>query len=165
MAFQLRGRIVLEELSWSHPSHAFFQSLLQENITELACRSGVPVVFVSAAGTSRDCPECGSVLKQGVVVSSPVCVPQPGRPVQRPERVSRGVECSSCGLRAHHDGVSPYNMGCRSLGCGLPGKFVRIKFLNTCWSGLPSGWRRAPQRVLRPFDFSSQVSVSGSRGS
>lgn len=160
MAFSLCGRIVLEELSWSVPSHAFFQSLLQENVETLALRCGVPVVRVSAAGTSRDCPQCGDTLNQSQEMNSPVCVPQPREKVQRPTREKRGVECPSCGLRGHHDAVSPYNMGCKSLDCALPSRFVRIRFKDTCWSELPSGWRRAPRDIARPFDFSSQVSVA-----
>lgn len=158
MAFSLRGRIVLEELSWATPSHAFFQSLLQENIEGLAVRCGVPVVRVSAAGTSRACPVCGEKLSQGRQVLSPVCVPSSGG-VQKSEVLARGVGCSACGYRGHHDGVSVYNMGERSLGCGFPGVFVRLKFKSFCWSGLPSGWRRAPQHKLRPFEFVSQVSA------
>lgn len=158
MAFSLKGRIVLEKLSWAVPSHAFFQSIIQENIVELASRNGVPIVKVNARGTSSDCPDCGEKLKQGKSMRSPVCVPSK-KNVQRQEKVKRGVGCPRCGLRGHHDAVSPYNIGKKSLKCSLPKRFVRLKFASFSWSELPPGWRRAPQYQLRPFSFLSQVLV------
>lgn len=159
IAYQLRGRIVLEKLSWSEPSHMFFYSLLTENIECLALRCGIPFTRVSAAGSSRDCPSCGEKLVQGKDISSPTTVPSRGE-VQCPVVSYRGVECPSCGLRGHHDGVSPYNLGCRGLGCLLPSRFVRVRLKKLCWRDLPPGWRRAPQRSLRPFEFDFQVSAS-----
>lgn len=65
MALQYRAGIALERLSWSVPSHDFDHALLHDAIVNLALRCGVPVRFVSAAGTSSKCPFDGGGIASG----------------------------------------------------------------------------------------------------
>lgn len=66
LALQCHAQVVLEKLNWSDPKHSFYHSLIHDAITN-RCRSlGVPVVVVSARGSSAWSPENGSVLSQGI---------------------------------------------------------------------------------------------------
>ena len=120
MAVEHRVGIALEKLSWSDPSHGFYHDMLQSAIVNLAHRCGVPVKMVSAAGTSKNCPYDGEVLRQGLRHEPPVCVSS-SRPVREKGRkdnkdpyLYRGAGCDGCGRVFDHDGVSPLSIGARA---------------------------------------------------
>lgn len=177
LAANARAEIAFEQLDWSCPSHAFFHSLIIENTENLALRLGIPVRKVSARGTSRNCPECGTELKQGRVMmpptTAPARVPKPtdkcskhaqaqkrreraaarkaGKlPAPVPEKVKRGVKCPGCGHAGHHDAVSTYNIARRARGCDFPRRFVRLRFHRLSWSGLAPDLAADSVRKLTP---------------
>ena len=61
-----KAQLSFEELNWSEPSHAFFKSMILERVRNLAIVSGIPLVIVSAANTSKKCHRHGDELIQNV---------------------------------------------------------------------------------------------------
>ena len=70
-AFFHKAQIVFEQLNWSDPSHAFFHAMVQERTRNLALATGIPVVMVSAKGTSSNCAHDGESLRQGKAEKPP----------------------------------------------------------------------------------------------
>lgn len=146
IAINVRGRIVLEHLAFVPQGTEFIHGIMQKNILSLAWRLGIPCVFVGCAHTSTQCPKCGSAMIQNQPNNSPV------KTENASER--RGVECPECGYKSHHDAISPYNIGKRSLDCDFPTKYVRIRFRRLRWSNLSFDLAADSARNIAPVqDF------------
>lgn len=106
-AVVLGAGVAVEDLSWVPESH-WAQADLQERLVLLAADHGLPVVKVSAAGTSSTCPKCGEEM---AVVSN------------------RRKRCS-CGCVLDRDVVGARNVGARACGfwdcCGFSYMLVSL---------------------------------------
>lgn len=111
-AMSHHAQVALEKLNWSDPKHAFFHSLIQDAIENLAKVSGIPIVYVNAKGTSTRCPHEGEKLVQGVPEGPPAV-----RASSKQRNSWRHIERNS-GLRdsalrnnvAKSAGVSPFEV-------------------------------------------------------
>ena len=147
IAYQSQAEIVLEDLSWSDPSHTFFFSLVHEKINNLAHKRGVYVRSVSAKDTSQVDPLTGSRVTQGVSVNAPVTAGKNQHlsyaSSNAYNRTTRGCRVKTSGRVVQHDGISPLNLARRGYvkrvgvrESTLSGyRFTRLRFKRICWSG------------------------------